>query len=319
MAVGPWLVPAISAAGSLLGGLFSASASNKSNEATIKANKELAKLQFAHDKEMWAANNAYNDPKAQMLRLQGAGLNPNLIYGSGAASATGMSSSYPKYQAPNVQVNRRSPFEGIGDAVASFQDTRMQMTQIDAIKANEENTRARTATEVANAALRALQGVRTSTQIERDKEDLRHRKTINPLKEDIASSQTVASRYKARSEEAKLRQEWGKVALQTAAQTLANLKNDAARKNLKTIDLQQEKLQAEILFKKYQNEWRREGVTESDSPIIRMIVRKMAEYGMTAKDMIDRGVMDVKTWINEIKAQRDSEAAEREYRKSIGE
>lgn len=314
-----WLAPALAAGGSLLGGIFGAASDNANNKRTIAANKELAELQFRHDRDMWNLNNQYNDPKAQMARLKGAGLNPNLIYGSGSAAAAGNSSSYPKYNAPQVEYRRRTGLEGIGTLLPAFQDAKMQMAQYSAVQASEENTRARTATEIANAALKALQGVKAGVDIARGREDLRHRKNINPLKEDIASSQTVAAKYAAQSGEAKLRQEWAKVALQTAAQTLANLKNDAARKNLTTIDLQQEKLAAEILYRRYQNEWRKEGVTESDSPIIRMIVRKMHEYGYSVKEMIDRGMFDLKTWLEQVKAERESKNAEKVYRESIGE
>lgn len=37
--------------------------------------------------DMWNRENAYNTPAAQMARFKDAGLNPNLIYGNGSASA----------------------------------------------------------------------------------------------------------------------------------------------------------------------------------------------------------------------------------------
>lgn len=36
--------------------------------------------------DMWNRQNVYNDPKNQMARLKSAGLNPNLVYGSGGVS-----------------------------------------------------------------------------------------------------------------------------------------------------------------------------------------------------------------------------------------
>lgn len=49
---------------------------NKANQAAIdRAN--------AYDMYTWDLANQYNDPKQQMARLQSAGLNPNLVYGSG--------------------------------------------------------------------------------------------------------------------------------------------------------------------------------------------------------------------------------------------
>lgn len=41
--------------------------------------------------------NDYNNPVAQMARLQAAGLNPNLVYNNGSAVVTSASGSVPKY------------------------------------------------------------------------------------------------------------------------------------------------------------------------------------------------------------------------------
>lgn len=55
------------------------------------------------DKKMWDLQNAYNSPEAQMERLKKAGLNPNLVYGSG--NVVGNSSgSRPITNVPNVVV-----------------------------------------------------------------------------------------------------------------------------------------------------------------------------------------------------------------------
>ena len=73
-----------------------------SNHQTNQANKELAKYQYDLAVDMWNKQNEYNSPKAQMERFREAGLNPNLIYGNGAASA-GNAGSPPQYQAPNLR------------------------------------------------------------------------------------------------------------------------------------------------------------------------------------------------------------------------
>ncbi|QCS36289.1 minor capsid protein [Capybara microvirus Cap1_SP_217] len=62
---------------------------------------DLANKEFAQNLEMWNLQNEYNSPKAQMERLREAGLNPNLVYGSGAS--TGNASSAPSYSRPNYQ------------------------------------------------------------------------------------------------------------------------------------------------------------------------------------------------------------------------
>lgn len=81
---------AIPAAAGLAGGLFNgfsaASTSRRNTDRQIQAQKELAEYSYAKDLEMWNRANAYNDPSAQMKRLEGAGLNPNLVYGHGSVA-----------------------------------------------------------------------------------------------------------------------------------------------------------------------------------------------------------------------------------------
>lgn len=52
---------------------------NKQNQ----LNQQQAQLQNQLAMENWDLANIYNSPKEQMARLQQAGLNPNLVYGSG--------------------------------------------------------------------------------------------------------------------------------------------------------------------------------------------------------------------------------------------
>ena len=75
---------------------------------SLLSNRGALKRQRLADKEnirFWNMQNQYNHPKAQMERLQKAGLNPNLIYGSSVAGATGSASSIaPSKAAPyNIQ------------------------------------------------------------------------------------------------------------------------------------------------------------------------------------------------------------------------
>lgn len=47
-----------------------------------KYSKKLMELQYQQNLDLWNKQNEYNAPTAQMQRLQAAGLNPNLVYGS---------------------------------------------------------------------------------------------------------------------------------------------------------------------------------------------------------------------------------------------
>ena len=53
------------------------------------------------NKKNWEKQNEYNAPEAQMARYRAAGLNPNLIYSSGSASA-GNAASLPPYQTQHI-------------------------------------------------------------------------------------------------------------------------------------------------------------------------------------------------------------------------
>ena len=71
---------------------------------------------------------AYNHPKAQMARLEEAGLNPNLIYGNGAGSLTSRTVSATPVQAPKVNYK----FDALG-ALSMYQNLKLGQEQIDSI------------------------------------------------------------------------------------------------------------------------------------------------------------------------------------------
>lgn len=61
--------------------------------ATIASGVASTAMTNRANRKAWERQNAYNDPRMQMARLQNAGLNPHLVYGGGTQGATGMSSS----------------------------------------------------------------------------------------------------------------------------------------------------------------------------------------------------------------------------------
>lgn len=91
-----------------IGSIFGSTASYKGQKDTNKTNIRLAQEAREHDVNMWNRQNQYNTPEMQMQRLKEAGLNPNLIYGSGQAS-TG-----------NADAPKQSPVATTSNALASF-------------------------------------------------------------------------------------------------------------------------------------------------------------------------------------------------------
>ena len=81
---------------------------------------KLADYQYNKDLEMWNRGNAYNAPEAQMERLKKAGLNPNLVYGSGSVSGN-TTGQLPKYQAPQMKYNV-NPISAGMEMISAFQN-----------------------------------------------------------------------------------------------------------------------------------------------------------------------------------------------------
>ena len=110
--------------GGSLSSLFDTAGSAAGSALTYKQQKDLAKYQYDLNMQGWREMNEYNSPKNQMARYQEAGLNPNLIYGSGSASA-GNAGSIPEYKAPNLA--RFQAFDNVG---SQFLAGLMQIQQL---------------------------------------------------------------------------------------------------------------------------------------------------------------------------------------------
>ena len=86
---------------------------------------ELAKYGYEQEKEMIREQNEYNSPLQQLKRYEEAGLNPNLIYGEGKASA-GNQQGIAQYHAPKLNVPE---FQSIG--IAEAVGTMIQLKQLE--------------------------------------------------------------------------------------------------------------------------------------------------------------------------------------------
>lgn len=108
----------------------------RAQETQNRANRELAEYQYSKDLEMWNKGNLYNSPTEQMRRLKEAGLNPNLVYGSGATG--NMASQLPKYQSPTVSHNFKPPVDPLA-MLGAYQNFRLTQAEIDLRKAQVMN------------------------------------------------------------------------------------------------------------------------------------------------------------------------------------
>ncbi len=133
--------------GSLLNSGFGMVAQRRANI----QNMQLAKYQnnwqtaenekaYARSVEMWNMQNRYNSPTAQMSRLRQAGLNPNLVYGSGV---TGNSAgSAPQYQPAKIQRATMEPYRGwnlgLSDAASMYMALRQNKAQVENMEAQNK-------------------------------------------------------------------------------------------------------------------------------------------------------------------------------------
>lgn len=92
-----------------IGGLIQGAAGIAGSVIQNRGNQKLANQAQQYELEMWNKSNEYNSPQAQMKRLQQAGLNPNLVYGtgnvSGQTSSPAPRAHIPEFKAPMVDQN----------------------------------------------------------------------------------------------------------------------------------------------------------------------------------------------------------------------
>lgn len=143
----------IAGAGSLIGGLFSSSGSNKAAKyqlqavrETNQANRDIAEQNNKFNERMWNLQNEYNTPQMQRARLEAAGLNPYLMMNGGSA---GIAESAPTADtsgtqvAPDIGSTIAGGYQALGSSISSAASQIAQMSyQNDLQQANVAKTNA---------------------------------------------------------------------------------------------------------------------------------------------------------------------------------
>lgn len=218
-----------------------------SGVSTAITNKQNRRFQ----REMWDKTNAYNTPLAQRQRMEQAGLNPNLMYGTGTIANTAQNQNLPDATPPDFT-------SALAGTLGAYQDIRnkrvdMQMTtqnlanakamedkiKAEAFKANSEALAASAnlpedmkKSLLANQATMAgIENVKATT------EATRSNTALDPYRE----NQMVQSAHKTLMEAYQMPKE---LALKTAS-TVAQIKNTNAQtqqtlKNIGYIDANQQ-------------------------------------------------------------------------------
>lgn len=136
------LLQSIGMAQSAIQGLSSALGSSigdkKEQKRQYEYNMEMAKWQNDVNIANWEMQNEYNLPENQMARLKAAGLNPNLVYGSGTSTTA---STVPSASKPDgvKPVDYSGIFSRMASVIPNILDQALKVAQIDKVSQETSN------------------------------------------------------------------------------------------------------------------------------------------------------------------------------------
>lgn len=137
LTLGAGSIAGINAGAGLLGNILNAGATRRENTRQRQFTMDMYNAQRRDALADWHMQNDYNSPAAQMQRLKDAGLNPNLVYGSGSATqpaAQVRSSSGQGYNSKAPQVDTSF----VGQSLMMFYEFARTQAETDRIKAQKE-------------------------------------------------------------------------------------------------------------------------------------------------------------------------------------
>lgn len=132
---GDWLKANKQTFGSGLLGGFNVGVGILQSAQQNKYQKEAAEEAWKREVEMWNMQNMYNTPEQQMKRYLEAGLNPNLIYGGGSATA-GLATHMPRYQKPDYKFKMDPDLVG---TMSGLQNTKLSMANQQYVEAKTQH------------------------------------------------------------------------------------------------------------------------------------------------------------------------------------
>lgn len=136
------LIQSIGMAQSAIQGLTSALGSSiggkDEQRRQYEYNMEMAKWQNDVNIANWNMQNEYNLPQNQMARLKAAGLNPNLVYGSGTSTTA---STVPAASKPDgvKPIDYQGIFQSLSNAIPNLLDQALKVAQIDKVSQETSN------------------------------------------------------------------------------------------------------------------------------------------------------------------------------------
>lgn len=140
--------------GGLASNIFNIAEQRRTNRQSMDFSREMWDKQGKRELDFWNLQNAYNDPSAQMKRLESAGLNPNLVYGNGATTE---SASLSPKSAGSASINPARL--DLGSVMQQTLALSQMKSQIDKTKAETDAVKALTTNRVFDNEVRQNLGI----------------------------------------------------------------------------------------------------------------------------------------------------------------
>jgi len=231
-----------------------------SNRRQFKYQKEAMKLQDEYNRQLWDYQNAYNTPQAQMQRFKDAGLNPNLIYGGGSASA-GNAGPIQSLDVPSREAARGE----VPDLGMRHLITRQMDAQYAATTQNIESQRTK-------AALTEVQTSLENLKLMREHARVGNYKKLAQAEVDTAEYAALRSQELFQNEKSK-------------GNLMDQMYHYRQQSNPQSVEGQ--KLENE--FKTNRNELAKHGIYSSDHPAFRILIQAAKRQGIDLGELLMKG------------------------------
>lgn len=246
----------------VIGGIISSQGNKQSQERYNQAQMKLAEQQNAQQVDFWKMQNAYNDPSQQMNRLKNAGLNPNMLYGSGVSQASGNAGDVGKAAKPEIMPVQNA-MQDVGQVI---RNSGMESAQIMNMRAQNNLLNKQAALTQAETTNKLIQAVKLKAE--------------GKWADDLIGGQVALqqSQIDKNSEEIK-------------AQKMSNeITRDTIKDQKKRIEAEARKMIGEAELRKLEAELRRNGINPNDPTYGQILARILIHYaestGMTLPNLL---------------------------------
>lgn len=263
------LAPALIAGGaSLIGGAVNALTGANANKKNREFQERMYERQKSDSLAFWDLQNEYNNPQAQMKRLQEAGLNPNLVYGSGGQTGgTASPISTPDRGSYSHQPAQFDFGGAASQAFSTYFDTQIKQAQLDNLKAQN--------TDIVNSALlksaQTMSTIATGGKTQFQTEFLKDTAHITRAFMAEQANKMHYDQYQSQAAAA-VADDKNQLTIQGLRQNISNMRDTGQSIKMRNALMQIEK------------DLRSQGFNPNDPIYVRMIARLMASQGFNITD-----------------------------------